>query len=153
MKLTMGPEGLQPMIPEPSQHKENESVDSPTEGAAIPGPQPEGGSTEQVKKVKKAKKVKKQSKTARWTQAAQALESAVADARRAIDSALEELRAVQEEYNQWRDNLPENLQSSALAEKLDTVCELDLDTTDLDDLENIASEAVGADLPQGFGRD
>jgi hypothetical protein len=54
--------------------------------------------------------------------------------------AVETLRELQEEYQEWLDNLPENLQSTALAEKLDEVCSLDLEQLDLD-------------LPRGFGRD
>ena len=54
--------------------------------------------------------------------------------------AVETLRELQEEYQEWLDNLPENLQSTALAEKLDEVCSLDLDQLDVD-------------LPRGFGRD
>jgi hypothetical protein len=47
---------------------------------------------------------------------------------------------LQEEYQEWLDNLPENFQSTALAEKLDEVCSLDLEQLDLD-------------LPRGFERD
>jgi hypothetical protein len=54
--------------------------------------------------------------------------------------AVETLRELQEEYQEWLDNLPESLQSTALAEKLDEVCSLDLEQLDLD-------------LPRGFGRD
>lgn len=54
--------------------------------------------------------------------------------------AVETLRQLQAEYHDWLDNLPGSLQDSALAEKLQTVCDLDLDELDLD-------------LPQGFGRD
>ncbi len=44
-------------------------------------------------------------------------------------------------YQAWLDNLPDGLQDSALAQKLQTICELDL--ADL--------EAV--EPPLGFGRD
>jgi hypothetical protein len=54
--------------------------------------------------------------------------------------AVEMLRALQEAYQDWLDNLPESLQSSPLAEKLEEVCLLDLHQLD-------------ADLPRGFGRD
>lgn len=74
-----------------------------------------------------------------------------------LESAVEELKEVQQEYQDWRDNLPENLQQSALGEKLNEVADLDL--------EDIASavrdacaeaqgkieEAEGMDLPRGFG--
>ena len=50
------------------------------------------------------------------------------------------LRELQEAYQAWLDNLPESLQGSPLAEKLEVVCALDL-------------EALEVDLPLGFGRD
>jgi len=55
--------------------------------------------------------------------------------------AVATLRALQKEYQAWLDNLPESLQDSALADKLQAVCELDLDA--MEDVE----------LPLGFGRD
>lgn len=54
--------------------------------------------------------------------------------------AVETLRELQTEYQEWLDNLPESLQDSTLAEKLQTVCDLDIDELDVD-------------LPKGFGRD
>ncbi len=54
--------------------------------------------------------------------------------------AVETLHVLQEEYQDWLNNLPENLQSTALAEKLEAVCEVDVDQLDID-------------LPLGFGRD
>jgi hypothetical protein len=85
----------------------------------------------------KAKKPKKQSRVDRWNEAASQASAALAD-----------LRALQEEYQEWLDNLPENLQSSAVGEKLTTVCELDIEGA-LD----TANEAEGVDLPLGFGKD
>ena len=54
--------------------------------------------------------------------------------------AIEILRELQGEYQDWLDNLPESLQSSVLAEKLEEVCALDIDQFDVE-------------LPLGFGRD
>jgi hypothetical protein len=54
--------------------------------------------------------------------------------------AVAALRELQEEYQEWLNNLPESLQSSPLAEKLEEVCSLDLDQLEID-------------LPFGFGRD
>ena len=54
--------------------------------------------------------------------------------------ALDELRQLQEEYQEWLDSLPENLYDSAVHEKLEEVCILDLDDLDIE-------------LPLGFGRD
>jgi hypothetical protein len=56
-------------------------------------------------------------------------------------AAVAALLELQEEYRGWLDNLPPSLESSALAEKLQTVVELDLEA--LQDL----------DPPRGYGRD
>ena len=62
--------------------------------------------------------------------------------------ALEELVEMKSEFEEWKDNLPESLQQSAVGEKLEAVCDIDLDSA----LEAV-TEAEGADLPLGFGRD
>ena len=54
--------------------------------------------------------------------------------------AVETLRELQAEYQDWLDNLPESLQASVLAEKLEEVCAPDIDQLDVE-------------LPLGFGRD
>lgn len=84
------------------------------------------------------------SRPARWAAAVTKAQAAQAE----LESALEELRDLQSEYQEWRDNLPDNLQSSTLTEKLDAVCDLDLDVQ-LD----VLDEAEGLDLPMGFGKD
>jgi len=71
-----------------------------------------------------------------------------ADACQAADQALSNLKELQDEYQEWKDNLPENLQSSAVGEKLEAVCDLDIESA-----QDMISEAEGLDLPQGFGRD
>ena len=63
-------------------------------------------------------------------------------------AALEELRGVQEEYEEWNDNLPENLMDSAVAEKLAEVADLEVEYA-LD----IVEQCYSTDLPRGFGRD
>ena len=55
--------------------------------------------------------------------------------------AVQELVDLQAEYQAWLDGLPENLESSAVAERLEAICDLDVDS--LQDLEP----------PRGFGRD
>ncbi len=62
--------------------------------------------------------------------------------------ALEELLELKAEFEEWRDNLPENVQGSITAEKLDAVCDIDLEQRS-----SIAREAEGVELPLGFGRD
>lgn len=70
------------------------------------------------------------------------------------DSAMQELRDLKEGYEEWRGNLPDNLASSALAEKLDEIINMDLDIEiDVSDAEGAVSAAENADLPRGFGRD
>ena len=81
--------------------------------------------------------MKQQSRTKRWADAAG----------RAVD-ALTELHEMWQEFEAWRENMPENLEGSALAEKLDAILEIEIEQA-LD----VANEADGADLPLGFGRD
>ena len=51
------------------------------------------------------------------------------------------LIALQQEYCDWLENLPENLEGSRLADKLQAITELDLE------------ELQAVDLPRGSGRD
>jgi hypothetical protein len=62
--------------------------------------------------------------------------------------SLEALQAYQEQYADWEANLPENLQESATAEKLQAIADLDFESA-LD----VLDEAQQTDPPQGFGRD
>ena len=55
-----------------------------------------------------------------------------------------ELRALIDEYQGWRDRVPESLQESNLAGKLDQT---------IDELTEAAEMLAGVDLPKGFGRD
>lgn len=55
--------------------------------------------------------------------------------------AVAELVTLQGEYQDWLDTLPPSLESSATAEALRSICDLDLS-----DLENV-------EPPRGFGRD
>ncbi len=70
-----------------------------------------------------SKKEPRQSRTQRWA------------------DAVHELIALQEEYQEWLESLPENFESTALAEKLEAVCYLDI------------TEIAEIELPLGFGRD
>ena len=56
-------------------------------------------------------------------------------------AAVRTLLDLQEEYQAWLDNLPEAFQESALAQKLEAICELDLD------------ELASVEPPRGYGRD
>ncbi len=86
---------------------------------------------------KRVAKPKPMSRPQRWADAAQRAEA-----------ALQDLLDIQSEYESWRDGLPENLQSSPVAEKLEAICDIDLASA-LD----AAAEAGGCELPRGFGRD
>ena len=55
--------------------------------------------------------------------------------------AVQELLDLQAGYQAWLEGLPENLRNSAVAEQLELICELDLDS--LQEVEP----------PRGFGRD
>jgi len=56
-------------------------------------------------------------------------------------AAVATLIDLQDEYRAWFDNLPSNLESSRLAEKLQAISEIDLD------------ELQEIDPPLGYGRD
>jgi len=55
--------------------------------------------------------------------------------------AVRTLLDLQDEYQAWLDNLPDNLTASVLADKLEAICMLDL----------AALESI--EPPRGFGRD
>ena len=71
-----------------------------------------------------------------------------ADAASHAITALEELQNIQSEYQDWIDTLPDNLRESAVAEKLESITEIDFDSA----IETV-SAAEDADFPLGFGRD
>jgi hypothetical protein len=56
-------------------------------------------------------------------------------------AAVAALTALQDEYRAWLDNLPDNLEASRLADKLQAIAELDLE------------ELQVIDPPRGYGRD
>ena len=56
-------------------------------------------------------------------------------------AAVAALVNLQEEYRAWLDNLPPNLESSPLADKLQAIAELDLE------------ELQAIEPPRGYGRD
>jgi hypothetical protein len=60
-------------------------------------------------------------------------------------AALERLVGLQGEFEQWRDALPENLSSSLLGERLDAICDLDLQSV-LEVVEEGSSTHLPMDL-------
>lgn len=91
---------------------------------------------------------KRQSRADRW----QSATARAREAQQALESALSDLSDLQQEYEEWKDNLPDSLQSGPTADKLDAVCDLDI-TSVQDDLSTLLDELEGVDLPLGFGRD
>ena len=109
---------------------------------------------------KKPKKAKPPSRAQRWSDAVGNAKDAISMILRGctdLEAAVEEITGVQEEYEEWKDNMPENLANSPLGEKLEAVCGLDFDfgaiQTAAEDGEGVLDEAESIDLPQGFGRD
>lgn len=94
---------------------------------------------------------KNPSRADRWSEATERVRTLCDD----LSVALESLKDVRSEYEDWRDNLPENLQSSALGEKLETVCDIDIESAldSVKEVEELMDECEGVDLPRGFGRD
>ena len=88
------------------------------------------------------------SRPKRWAEACLNASNAISN----LEEAISELQSLQEEYQEWADNLPENLQSSALAEKLQAICDLDF-SSGVDEIQSLIEEAESLDLPLGFGRD
>jgi hypothetical protein len=81
------------------------------------------------------------------------------EAKGKFEDAMAELKSIQEEYEEWKDNQPENTTTSPLGEKLDAVCDLDLESASsdvdsaIDTARGVVDEAEALDLPRGFGKD
>ena len=97
-------------------------------------------------KAKKVKRKRPQSRPARWADAC----SVAMSARDALVEAVSELASIQEEYQEWLDGMPESGMDT-VREKLETICELDLESVESE--LDVIDEAESADLPRGFGRD
>jgi len=115
---------------------------------------------------------KKNTRSQRWLNGISTAQVNMEELREAADVAkekladvllsLEEVKEVQAEYSEWFDNMPEGLQRSPTAEKLEEIINLDFesiseDALDFDgalcEVEDLLSEAEGVDFPLGFGRD
>lgn len=102
------------------------------------------------------------SRPKRWataaSEAAEAL-STIEGSLDALDTALAELRSIQEEFESWKDNMSENLASSPTGDKLEAVCELEIDTAAdgireaIEAVREVIDSAEGLDLPRGYGKD
>lgn len=98
------------------------------------------------------------SRPKRWEEAVEKAKAARDEFLDSIAEAHEEMEALIEEWTEWRDNVPENLQETATYEKLDALAEFDLSMmddvdTDLADLESLLYDAENAELPLGYGKD
>jgi hypothetical protein len=109
----------------------------PVAAVTAPEPEPMPKPAPDPTPAKKAKKAKPLSRAARW-----------AEAVGVAQTAIQKLLDIQYEYQEWYDQLPENLQSSPTGERLESVCDLDIDGAF-----GTLEEADGVDLPRGFGRD
>ena len=103
---------------------------------------------------------KPKSRPQRWADAIGEAQSALDEMealKQRVADAFEALNDLRSEYEDWHGNLPENLQQSALGEKLETIVGLDLDvdvdSESFDDLRSKLDGAEAADLPRGFGDD
>jgi hypothetical protein len=105
---------------------------------------------------------KEKSRSKRWQEAidkAKEMFELIRNAGDELASACSELHEIQQEYQDWLDNLPENLENSALGEKLQAVCDIDIESladdplSDWPNLESTLEEAESTELPMGFGRD
>jgi hypothetical protein len=85
-------------------------------------------------------RVARRSRPRRWAAAIEAVRASAGD-----------LMELKEEYEAWRDNLPDNQRDGILAEKLDeTIAAVEAFE---EALEAAIAELENADLPRGFGRD
>ena len=91
---------------------------------------------------------RQKSRPVRWANAISEAQAHLASAQESIS----ELVGLQEEYVDWRDNIPENLEDSPIVEKLDAIADLELEDC-FSEVESTLEEAENAELPLGFGRD
>jgi hypothetical protein len=103
-----------------------------------------------------------QSRPVRWSEASnQALVALEAMSQQLgyLEGALGDLRGIQEEYEENRDNMPENLTNSPYGEKLNAVCDLQIEDiaeavrNAIEEAQDRVGEANEIDLPRGFGKD
>jgi hypothetical protein len=119
--------------------------------AAVP-PQPKSAP---AKPARKPRKPDLRTRTGRWMAAATDLRAAfdaLSAAAEQFNAALGDVTAIQEEFQEWLDAMPEG-GSEATRDKLDAITGIDLTDFDVSDAESIVDEVEGADLPLGFGRD
>ena len=105
---------------------------------------------------------KPKSRPQRWADATSEASQALTDMEEAkgkFEDAMSELQSIKEEYEEWKDNMPENMASSPLGEKLEEVCNLDFESASsdidnaIDTARGVVDEAGAIDLPRGFGKD
>lgn len=101
---------------------------------------------------------KGQSRAKRWQAAIDKARGALTEIEThmsTVTDALTELQELKGEYEEWQGNLPENLASSPLGEKLQVIVDLDLEPEEgnITAITEAIDEAEQAELPLGFGRD
>jgi hypothetical protein len=107
---------------------------------------------------KRTKRARPKSRADRWAEAISDCRTAlekIEEGKGEFESAMGELQSVKQEYDDWNDNLPDNLRAGTLGDKLEAVASLDLESVEIDmsSAETALDEAEGLDLPMGFGRD
>ena len=102
------------------------------------------------------------SRPVRWAEAvkrAQELVSQIEALGSELEDAMSELRGIQEEYENWKENMSENLANSPTGEKLEEVAGIAIEDAAqpildaVSELNDVLGEAEAIDLPRGFGRD
>lgn len=72
-----------------------------------------------------------------------------------ITDGVSEIESLQEEYQEWYDNMPEHLQEGDTGQALSAIGEIsipELNHSTLEELRDWFNEIEGQDLPRGFGR-
>lgn len=126
-------------------------ADAPAFASDVPAPEP-----------KRKRPPRPPSRPQQWAAAVADCRSAlemIAEGLSKLEDAANALNEVRESYVEWKDNLPENLQQSATAEKLEAIESLDVESVHsnlqsaYDEAEGVIGEAEDMELPMGFGRD
>ena len=91
------------------------------------------------------------SRPQRWAAAIKAAQESSSS----LENALSELQELGEEYDEWKESLPENLQDSPTASLLETLSEINHSEAaeSLSSIDDYLEICESSDLPKGFGRD
>jgi DNA repair ATPase RecN len=105
---------------------------------------------------------KSKSRSVRWANAAsEALNiiNQLIEVNSDLGNAIQKLKSVQEEYEEWLENLPKDPKNLVMGKKLEEVCGLDIEDLAgnvlniLKEVQRELEEANSIDLPRSFGKD